>query len=215
MSADVKPRAYNSPRRREQAAATRLQILDAARELFERDGYAATTIAAVAEHAGVADKTIYLAFENKPGLLRAVWNRALRGDDDEIPVAQKEWFLEAVNADDPRQVLELNARNARRLKSHIGPLGGVFRSAASAEPEIKAFWDERVQGDFRDNQRVVVGRLAKLGGLRKDLTVDRAADILWALNHPDVWMHLVEERGWSPEEYERWLAEASCAQLLR
>lgn len=214
MPSDVKPRSYNSPRRREQAANTRLQILDAARELFERDGYAATTIAAVAKRAGVAEKTVYLAFETKPGLLRAVWNRALRGDEDEIPVAQKAWFLEVLNAGDPRRVLELNARNARRLKSHIGPLGGVFRSAAAADPEIKAFWDERVQKDFRDNQRVVVNRLAELRGLRKGLTVDRAADVLWTLNHPDNWMHLVEERGWSPEAYERWLAEASCAQLL-
>src|SRR3954470_13692920 len=113
MSAQVKARAYNSPSRREQAAATRLAILDAARELFERDGYAATTIATVAKRAGVAEKTLYLAFGNKPGLLRAVWNRAIRGDEDEIPVAQKEWFREVLDAEDPRRVLELNARNAR------------------------------------------------------------------------------------------------------
>jgi AcrR family transcriptional regulator len=210
----AKPRSYNSPRRREQAAATRLAILQAARELFERDGYAATKVSAVAKRAGVAEKTVYLAFETKPGLLRGVWNRALRGDDDEIPVAQKEWFLEVLSADDPRQVLELNARNARRLKSHIGPLGGVFRAAAAAEPEIRAFWDERVQRDFRDNQRMVVQRLAKLAALREGLAIDRAADMLWTLNHPDNWMHLVEDRGWTPEEYERWLAEASAAQLL-
>lgn len=214
MSAQVKARAYNSPRRREQAAATRLAILDAARELFERDGYAATTIAAVANRAGVAEKTVYLAFENKPGLFRGTFIRALRGDDDEIPVAQKEWFREVLEAEDPKRVLELNARNSRRLKSQIGRLGAVFRSAAAADPEIQGFWNERVGSDFRDNQRVVVQRLAKLGSLRKDLTIDRAADILWTLNHPDAWSHLVEERGWKPEEYEHWLAESSCAQLL-
>ena len=73
-------RSYNSPRRREQAAATRREILEAAQRLFERQGYAATTMAAIAAEAGVALKTVYVAFETKSGVLRALWNLLLRGD---------------------------------------------------------------------------------------------------------------------------------------
>ena len=87
MSGPVKSRSYDSRRRREQAALTRREILDAAERLFVADGYVATTIAGIAKDAGVATKTVYLAFETKSGVLRALWNLRLRGDQDEIPVA--------------------------------------------------------------------------------------------------------------------------------
>src|ERR671935_1013059 len=92
MAERVKTRRYDSPRRREQAAATRREILEAAQRLFERQGYAATTMAAVAAEAGVALKTVYVAFETKSGVLRALWNMLLRGDNDELPVAEQEWY---------------------------------------------------------------------------------------------------------------------------
>src|SRR5918996_3926252 len=112
-------RRYHSPRRRQQAAATRREILEAARLLFERDGYAATTMAAIAAEAGVALKTVYLAFETKSGLLRALWNLLLRGDEEEIPVAQRSWYREVVEEPDPRRQLRLNARNSRAAKTRI------------------------------------------------------------------------------------------------
>lgn len=87
MSEPVKSRRrYESPRRREQAEATRRAILDAARLRFERDGYVATTIAAIAEEADVSAKTVYTAFDTKSGVLRALWHLLLRGDEDERPV---------------------------------------------------------------------------------------------------------------------------------
>jgi hypothetical protein len=119
-----------------------------------------------------------------------------------------------MDADDPRRALELNARNSRVLKTRIGPLGAVFRSAAAADADIHALWLERVQRDFYENQLAVVEHLAAIGALHDGLTVERATDILWTLNHPDVWALLVETRGWTPEEYERWFADAACAQLL-
>src|SRR3954454_17720791 len=97
MAERVKPkRRYDSPRRREQAAATRREILTAAQRLFERDGYAATTMAAVAAEARVALKTVYVAFETKSGVLRALWNLRLRGDRDDVPVAQQRWDREVI-----------------------------------------------------------------------------------------------------------------------
>ena len=205
MAQAVKTRAYNSPRRREQAAATRRQILDAAQKLFERQGFAATTMAAIASEAGVALKTVYVAFETKSGVLRALWNLLLRGDDDEVPVAQRAWYREVLEEPDPEKTLRLNARNARRVKERIGGVLGVIREAAPLDPDIGALW-ERIQSDFYDNQRTV---LRSIG-----LDADVAADVLWTLNHPDVWLLLVGQRGWTPERWERWFADTACAQLL-
>src|ERR671931_2109527 len=110
MAEAVNPkRAYNSSRRREQAAATRREILEAAQHLFERDGYAATTMAAIAAESGVALKTVYVAFETKAGVLRALWHLLLRGDERDAPVAERAWYREVVEEDDPERQLRLNA----------------------------------------------------------------------------------------------------------
>jgi AcrR family transcriptional regulator len=210
----VKTRPYNSPRRREQAAATRTAILEAAHRLFERQGYAATTMAAIAAEAEVASKTVYLAFETKSGVLRALWNTRLRGDQEEIPVAERQWYRETVEEPDPERQLRLNARNARAAKTRIASLLEVIRTAAPADGDIGALWS-RIQTEFHANQRVIVESLAAKKALKRGLDVDRATDILWTLNHPDVWQLLVRERGWTPEDWEQWFADTACAQLLR
>jgi len=213
MAQRVKTRPYNSSRRREQAAATRRDILEAAQRLFERQGYAATTMAAISAEAGVALKTVYLAFETKSGVLRALWNLLLRGDEAEAPVAERSWYREVVEEQDPQRQLRLNARNSRAAKTRIAGVLKVIREAAPVDPAIGALWG-RIQTEFHANQRVVVGRLAERKALRPGLGVDRATDILWTLNHPDVWQLLVGERGWTPDQYEEWFGDAACAQLL-
>jgi AcrR family transcriptional regulator len=215
MSDRVNPkRRYESPRRREQAAETRRAILGAAERLFEHDGYAATTMAAIAAEAGVALKTVYVAFDTKSGVLRALWNVLLRGDQDDAPVAQRAWYREVLDETDPVRQLRLNARNARAVKSRIGGLLGIIRSAAPTDADIDALW-ARIQSDFYDNQRAIVEAVKRNKGLRRGLGVERAADILWTLNHPDIWLLLVGQRGWTPEQYERWFADTACEQLLR
>jgi AcrR family transcriptional regulator len=211
METAGKTRTYNSPRRREQAAATRQAILAAAQRLFERDGYAATSIAAIAAGARVSNKTVYLAFESKSALLRALWNLLLRGDEGEAPVAQRQWYREVLEEPDPVRKLRLNARNSRAAKGRMGGILKVIRSAAPLDPEIAALWN-RIQTDYHDNQGVVVNSMRK--DLAKGMTVKRATDTLWTLNHPDVWLLLVDRLGWSPERYERWCADAARAQLL-
>jgi AcrR family transcriptional regulator len=211
----VKPkRRYDSPRRREQAAATRRAILEAAQKLFEEQGYAATPMAAIAAEAGVALKTVYVVFETKSGVLRALWHLLLRGDEVDVPVGERAWYRAVIDEPDPARQLELNARNARAVKERAGRLLGVLRGAAPTEPDINDLW-ERVQRDFYDNQRVIVESLAAKQALRDGLDVDRATDILWTLNHPDLWQLLVLQRGWTPAEYERWFADTACTQLLR
>jgi AcrR family transcriptional regulator len=206
-------RRYESARRRAQAAATRDDILDAAQRLFEQRGYAATTMDAIAAEAGVALKTVYVAFETKSGLLRALWNHLLRAGRDEVPVAEQQWYREIVQEPDPERQLRLLARNARMVKLRIGGVLEVIRSAAPTDPDIGALWG-RIQSDFYANQRVIAASLDEKDALRQGLTVDSATDILWTLNISNVWHLLVLERGWSPEQFERWMAELACSQLL-
>ncbi len=161
MAGPVKPkRPYNSPHRQEQAAATRRSVLEAAHRLFERDGYAATTMEAIAAEAGVALKTVYVIFVTKSGLLRALWDVLLKGDEDAAAVAQREWYREVLEATDPETQLRLNARNARAVKERIGKLLRVIREGAVVDPDAAALWN-LIQTDFYDNQRLVVAALHK------------------------------------------------------
>jgi AcrR family transcriptional regulator len=209
-----KPRRYHSPRRKEQAEATRKKVLDAAERLFIAEGYVPTSMAAIAREAGVALKTVYLGFETKSGLLRALWHRNLRGGREDVPVGEQRWFLEVLEEPDPAKALRLNARNSRQVKTRIAPLGEVILSAAAADQEIDAL-SKRIWSQFYDNQREVVKALHKRKALKPGLGVDRAADILWTLNHPRTYLLLLDERGWTPEQYERWLGDITCSELLR
>jgi AcrR family transcriptional regulator len=211
MVEPVKPRrSYHSPRRQQQAAATRRSILEAAQRLFTEHGYPATTMEQVAAEAGVALKTVYVAFATKSGLLRALWDLRLKGDHEEAAVADRPWYREVVEEPDPERQLRANAR---MVKQRIGGILKILRSAAPVDPDAGALW-RLIQTDFHDNQRVIVESVAAKGALRPGLEVDRATDILWALNHPDVWLLLVGERGWAPEQWERWFADTTRDQLL-
>jgi AcrR family transcriptional regulator len=215
MAEPVKPRrSYHSPRRQQQAAATRQAILKAAQRLFERRGYPATTMEQVAAEAGVALKTVYLAFATKSGLLRALWDLRLKGDQAEAAVAERPWYREVVEEPDPERQLRGNARNARLVKERIAGVLKILRSAAPVDPDAEALW-RLIQTDFYDNQRVIVESLEARQALRPGLDVAQASDILWTLNHPDVWLLLVGERGWTPGQWERWFADTACAQLLQ
>src|ERR671933_1945058 len=128
MPKAVKTRRYDATRRREQAAATRRRVLDAAQVLFERDGYAATTMAAIAAEAGVALKTVYVGFETKSGVLRALWHLRLRGDEEDVPIPERAWYREALAEADPERTIRIGARAARAVKERAGALFGVIRS---------------------------------------------------------------------------------------
>ena len=214
MSGSRKTRRYESPQRRAQAAATRAQILDAAGRLFVRQGFTATSMASIAAEAGVALKTVYVAFETKSGVLRSLWNLRLRGDGEERAVQDRAWYLEVLAEHDPRRRLLLNARNSREVKERVDGLFAVIRDAAPTDVDIRELWG-RIQRDFHENQAAIVRGLDDVGALRAGLDVGRATDVLWTLNHPDVWLLLVGERRWTPEAYEQWLAETTCAELLR
>lgn len=189
-------------------------MIDAATRLFVRDGYVVTTIEVVAAEADVSAKTVYDAFGTKAGLLRAVWDLALKGDLDEAPVAARPWYLAVLEETDPSRVVQLLSHAAVEAKQRIGPVLRVIRAASSVDEESAKLW-ALIGSDFHANQGVIVERLSQLKALKPGLTVAKATDILWTLNHPDVWLLLHDDRGWSPKEFERWLVGSISAQLLR
>jgi AcrR family transcriptional regulator len=206
-------RPYRSPRREQQAAATRREIVQAAKRLFEDQGYAATTMNVVAAEAGVALKTVYLAFETKARLLRAVWDLALKGDDSDAPVAERPWYVEVIEEHDPERKLRLLATASCAVKVRIAALLGVIRDAAPSDEEIGELWT-LIQSDFYANQGAIVATLDRAGALAPGLDAARATDILWTLNHPDVWLLLVGQRGWNAAQFETWLGDTATDQLL-
>jgi AcrR family transcriptional regulator len=188
-------------------------ILDSARRLFEDGGYAATSVPSIAAAAGVAVKTVYLGFESKAGLLRAVWEARLGGEEEATPVLQRRWMRELTDEAHPAEKLRLLAAQSRRVKTATGPLLEVIRTAAATDPEIATLWGD-IQAKLLRVQRAVVDQLDALDALRPSLAAAEAADILWTLNHPSVWHLIVRERRWSPARYEQWLYESFCSQLL-
>ena len=204
-------RRYDSSRRRAQAEATRADILEAAQRRFERHGYAATSMEAVATEAGVALKTVYVAFGTKSGLLRALWNHLLRDGRDDTPAARQSRYRAVVEKPDPERQLRVAFHASRIVEERIGGVLDVIRGAAQVDPEVAALWS-RIQSELHDNQRVIVESLDRKGALVAD--IDAATDVLWTITHPNVWQLLVRERGWTPDRWERWSADLACAQLL-
>ena len=207
----VNPRRYDSPRRREQAAETRRKILDAAEGLFVGQGYAATAMPAIADEAGVALKTVYLAFGTKAGVLHGLWDVRLGGDDQPIPVTERPWYRQLLGSSDPVSLLRTAARQSRTVKERAGDLMVVIRQAAVAEPALAELW-EKIETEFRLVLGGFAGRLGDLGALRVDVVL--ATDLLWTLNHPDTWYLLVRGCGWTADQYEQWVGDTLVAQLL-
>lgn len=209
-----KTRPYDSPRRREQAAATRRAILVAAQRLFERQGYAPTSVPAIAAEAGVALKTVYVAFETKARLLQTLWEERLSGDEAAMPVTERTWYREVLEEPDPERKLRLVASQARVVKTRSGALMEVIRNAGSVDAEIARLWND-IQTKLLEVTRSVVEQLHDQDALASGLDVAKATDILWTLNHPSVWQLLVGARGRTAGEYQQWLGDVLCSQLLR
>ena len=176
MTEPVKPkRRYDSPRRREQAAATRREILDAAQRLFEQQGYAATTMAAIAAEAGVALKTVYVAFETKSGVLRALWHLLLRGDERRRAGRRADVVPRGPRGARPgAPAAPQRAQRARRQAAHRGALLEVIRSAAAARPRHRGAVEPHPVRLLRQPARDRASACTRKGALRRGLDVARA-----------------------------------------
>jgi AcrR family transcriptional regulator len=207
-----KPRPYHAPRRAEQAAATRAAIVDAASRLFAQRGYAGTTMAAIAAEARVAAKSVYLVAE-KPQLLLLALDRAITGDDEPIPFADRPDTRAVLQATDSREQIEQAATLAAALLLRLYPLYRAFEQATAAEPELSHAWHD-YQRRRRDDVTRVVDAVQRTSGLRPGLDRETAIDTVWALItwHPVAL--LVEERGWGTAELTDWLRDLLTTLLL-
>jgi AcrR family transcriptional regulator len=208
-------RSYDNRGRAEQARHNRQRILTAAHELLLAHGYRATTMTDIARDAGVSVETVYKAFKTKATLVKAAYDRALVGDDEPIPLAERPEYQALFTDPDPVSKLRRYAGIARMISERIGPLSAVLVAGARSggDPDLEAL------AATTDKERLIgatalVAHLATTGGLRSGLDHDRARDTVWTLNSPDVYRLLVLDRGWSHDDYERWLADALVAAFL-
>ncbi|MGH3794346.1 MAG: TetR family transcriptional regulator [Pseudonocardiaceae bacterium] len=219
MNEQVRPkRRYHSPRRAEQAAATRQAVLAAAWELFVGTGYAATTVTAVAARARVAVDTVYATVGRKPALLRELLETALSGTDNAAtgkatPAEQRDHILRIRAARTAREKISVYAFAIAELQQRMVPVFMTLRDAAATDPECAALWDEISQRRAK-NMRAFAADLRRTGELRADLSDDEVADIVWSMNAAEYWVLLVHERGWSPARFTSWLIDAWTRLLL-
>jgi AcrR family transcriptional regulator len=210
MTASVKSQAT---RRAQKALATRRRILEAAEALFVRDGYAATTIAAIAGQADVAVQTVYAVFGTKRAILAELLAVRVVGDDATTPLKDRDDWRAMEAETDPRRQLGLLAAIATRIGERMGALYDVLAGAAGSDSEI-ADMHQRQQQSRHHDQRRLARSLARNGALRPGLSQARATDIMWAIANPTMHHRLVTERRWPPGEYERWLAHVLTCSLL-
>lgn len=200
-------------RRQRKAQATRRRVLDAAETLFIRDGYATTTMAAIAEEADVAVQTVYAVFGTKRAILTELFAVRVVGNDEGTPLRDRQDWQDMEREADPRCQLALLASIATRIGNRIAALYGVMAGAAGSDPEITEMYRRQQQARYRD-QRRVARSLSRKGALRAGLSEARATDIMWAIANPNTHRSLIGERGWATEEYERWLAQVLISALL-
>jgi len=203
-------RSYDSTLRAEQARLTRARILDAARTLLLEGGYQSVTITALAETAGVSTQTIYNAVGNKAAVIKAVYDVTLAGDDDGRPMSDRPEFRALSEATDAASMLRAYAAFGRRIAERIGPLLSVL--ATHTDHDVRSFATtidtERLHGNT-----ITVNDLSRRFGLPRGMTRRRAIDTIWVLTAPELYDRLVHQRGWTPDDYEHWLASAMIAAL--
>ena len=204
-------RRYDSSRRQEKARQTRAAIVAAARERFLRDGFTATTIAAVADDAGVSVDTIYKTFGGKPGLVRGVYEQGLAGEGP-VHAELRSDELQTTEPDSAK-VMRGIGRLITEVAPRAAPIMLLVRDAAAVDPEMAA-----LKGELEDQQleRMThnARNLARAGHLRKDVSVEQAGIIMWSFIEPSLYELLVMRRGWSIKKFADFVTTALKAALL-
>lgn len=217
MSEKTRPsRPYNAPVRRARAAQTRRRIIDAAARVFAVHGYAAATIPAIAAEAGVAVETVYRSAGGKANLLADVVRAAVAGGAEhaEVPVERRPAVRRVIEEPDAVRQLELYAATQPGIWQRVGPIMRALDAAAAGEPALIEV-RERLAAERLHGLRSGLGELlARQGVLRPGLTAERAGDIVFALCGLPTYDALVTGCGWTPGEYQRWLAETLVDALL-
>ncbi|WP_067832575.1 TetR/AcrR family transcriptional regulator [Actinomadura kijaniata] len=201
-----------SGRRTGKAQETRRRILEAALALFVRDGYGATNLQDVAARAGVAVQTIYFVFGNKRTLLKELVDVTIAGDDEPVATMDRPWFTGALAADTAPRMLDAYVAGTTAVLERVAPVGKVLEAAAASDPEVAALWPRDVDPRYVVHQAAAEALVTKPGA-RPDLSAREAADLLYGLLSPDLYLLFVRERGWSLERWTRWAGQTLRAQL--
>jgi AcrR family transcriptional regulator len=206
-------RRYDNTRRLAQVRATRLQVIEAAKGLFIKNGYPATTLDSVADAAGIPLPTLYRLFGSKRALLTAVLDTSFAGDDEPVAFVDRPAVQAALSEPDPRQLLAAFARIAREFMDRSSAILHVLASAAQVDAEAADLLAE-IRRQRHTGQSRIVAALAARGTLDPSLEPSEAADVVYLLGSPDVHRILTVERRWTPQQYETWLARTLGRTLL-
>ena len=207
------PRRYDASSRQSQARQNRRSVLAAARRLFLERGYSATTVAEVAREAGVSVETVYKGFGNKPGLVKAVFDVLVVGDDDDVPMMEREFVQRNMAEPDPRRKLESYGDHLAVLAPRVSPILLVVRAAAESDAGASGVW-EQMQAERLTGMTAFATHLRDGGHLRTGISKAEARDVLWVHNSVELWDLLVRQRGWSNPRFGRWLGQQLVAALL-
>ena len=210
---DVK-RSYDASGRREQARARRLAVVLAARELFERDGFRLTTIAAIAAHAGVSAESIYKGFGTKATLAKAVFDVVIAGDDEPVPVADRPAMKAIRDEPDVRRKIDLYVGGLAQRQARSAKVQILIRDGRHVDDSLAPIWatlnEEGLIG------MTMLGRhLLDSGQLRDGIDLDEVRDVLWNYLSIDTYERLVLSQGWPLERYSHWLAHAIASAICR
>jgi AcrR family transcriptional regulator len=191
----------------------RAAVVAAAGELFVERGYGSTTVDAISERADVPPATVYRLFGSKHGILEALFDISIAGDDEDVPVGQRPEIRALLDDPDPRAQLAGFVAVTVQINRRVAPLYGVLVSAAGTDPDAAAQLAE-LTSQRQQGQRAIARSLARGGALRPELRERDAADLVHALLSPELYRLLVVDRGWSADRYADWLAATVTAQLL-
>lgn len=192
---------------------TRAAVVEAARDLFVERGYAATTIEAICERSDTPPATVYRLFSSKLGILKAVLDVSIGGDDEAVAMADRPQVRALLTDGDPRKQLAGFAALLRDLMARTAPVHRILADAARSDQDAATLLAE-IARQRHEGQRRIARSLVRSGGLRPGLRERDAGDIVHALASPEVYGLLVNDRGWSGERYETWLTEILGDQLL-
>jgi AcrR family transcriptional regulator len=200
-------RPYKSLVRQRQAGDTRRRIVEATRRLLQSQGYAGMTIEAIAQRAEVSAQSVYAIFKSKTGILTELLDQSMFGADYEDVVRQ------AMSVSDPETRLRFAARAARQIRGAQSATFDLLRGAGVVAPELAKLEQQRESLRY-ERQENMITSLREAGRLRPGLDQRTARDIFWMLTGGDVYRMLVCARGWSPQKYQDWLADALVHSLL-
>jgi AcrR family transcriptional regulator len=205
----------SQPLAREQARTrlARAAVVTAARSLFLERGYGGTTIDAISDRADVPPATVYRLFASKLGILKALLDVSIAGDEAEVAVPDRPATKALFATDDPREQLSGFVGLTRDINSRAAPLYEILTGAARADPDAAALLDEYSR-QRHEGQRRIARALARRGALRDGLRPREAEDIIHAMMSPEVYRLLVVERGWTAARYASWLSDTLVGQLL-